>query len=193
MTDAEIYDRLAGPYSRRCVEPCGECGGPAVQDTDYGNRCDTCGSTGLVFREDEAGREMKWIAIGKWWKGACHSGHGLAIRESAKTLDCPPSMAFEEFAWTHREGQSWQSELESFVSNWGKPSPDLMENDGRELKRLLRDAFRYWSVAYRPDVGDFYANVRKVYYISKLSECGIGGSEAAALRAAVEAMLGESE
>ena len=145
--NSKLHAALTGEYSRRCVEPCPNCDGDC--ETGYESCgpagwisviCPTCSDSGVVFRDDEAGRDNIRLAVAKLGfssdrYGYEHNipGQAVMVRHSWKRIGEGNA---HDFLWDNRQGQPWQNALEQHVRDYLAPCPDLRV-DTEELKRLL--------------------------------------------------------
>ena len=192
------------PFYFRCVEPCPACGGSGERSptelSGYPTTCLAC-SNGVVFLESDAGRERireatrDWMRRDAQWRFLLKDEVRVVQRMSRGIVLEEAEVDFPPFAtWDNRHGQPWQTAIESHVREYRAPV-DLLANDGRELKRILREARCEWGSVFtlghgiKPDYysADVMNGPREIDYVD-------ADTEAAALyAAAVAAFLPEEK
>lgn len=198
-----LYDALR-PGSRRCTEPCPDCKSSSVLNSRTqtyvphsgdDEPCPTCDGHGFAFRTDAEGLLLIGDACEYWF-------HKLSRADQREHFTIPTPDDGEEHwesryirlgIWNRRAGQPWRESLEQHVRDYEAPAPDLLANDGAELKRLLREVGNSYSIWYSPLSGLFKASVADPGNVMRDIGGGEADTEAAALIAATEAALGLGE
>lgn len=145
MTNDELYTTIT-VEDLSCMTACSFCGG-AKLGVDL-CQCQTCHGTGVVFRDDEVGRERIAEATGDWFVR-------YSIQYPCRNkwiVDCARPQKATEWVWDNRIVQPWQKSIEDHVRNYRVSAPDLKADDGKELKKILRkNGYGYMIVCGRND------------------------------------------